>query len=82
MNEVIKQMQKRIVEGIKLSDKKQQNQLRKDVEQTLQESIKDLAENGGGLKAEERFWKRLEHIADKEPKNRIIYQNYQDLSYF
>ena len=43
MNEVIKQMQKRIVEGIKLSDKKQQNQLRKDVEQTLQESIKDLA---------------------------------------
>ncbi len=33
MNEVIKQMQKRIVEGIQLPDKKQQNQLRKDVEQ-------------------------------------------------
>ena len=27
MNEVIKQMQKRIVEGIQLPDKKQQNQL-------------------------------------------------------
>ena len=37
MNEVIKQMQKRIVEGIQLPDKKQQNQLRKDVEQALQE---------------------------------------------
>lgn len=82
MNEVIKQMQKRIVEGIQLPDKKQQNQLRKDVEQALQESIKDLAEHGGGPKAEDRFWKRLEHIAAKEPKNRIIYQNYQDLSYF
>lgn len=82
MNEVIKQMQKRIVEGIQLPDKKQQNQLRKDVEQALQESIKDLAENGGGPKAEDRFWKRLEHIAAKEPKNRIIYQNYQDISYF
>ena len=43
LNEVIKQMQKRIVEGIQLPDKKQQNQLRKDVEQALQESIKDLA---------------------------------------
>lgn len=75
-------MQKRIVEGIQLPDKKQQNQLRKDVEQALQESIKDLAENGGGPKAEDRFWKRLEHIAAKEPKNRIIYQNYQDISYF
>ena len=82
MNEVIKQMQKRIVEGIQLPDKKQQNQLRKDVEQALQESIKDLVENGGGPKAEDRFWKRLEHIAAKEPKNRIIYQNYQDISYF
>lgn len=82
MNEVIKQMQKRIVEGIQLPDKKQQNQLRKDVEQALQESIKDLAENGGGPKAEDRFWKRLEHIAAKEPKNRIIYQHYQDISYF
>ena len=48
MNEVIKQMQKRIVEGIQLPDKKQQNQLRKDVQQALQESIKDLAEHGGG----------------------------------
>ena len=47
MNEVIKQMQKRIVEGIQLPDKKQENQLRKDVEQALQESIKDLAEHGG-----------------------------------
>ena len=82
MNEVIKQMQKRIVEGIQLPDKKQQNQLRKDVEQALQESIKDLAEHGGGPKAEDRFWKRLEHIAAKEPKNRIIYQHYQDISYF
>ena len=82
MNEVIKQMQKRIVEGIQLPDKKQKNQLRKDVEQALQESIKDLAEHGGGPKAEDRFWKRLEHIAAKEPKNRIIYQNYQDFSYF
>lgn len=82
MNEVIKQMQKRIVEGIQLPDKKQQNQLRKDVEQALQESIKDLAEHGGGSKAEDRFWKRLEHIAAKEPKNRIIYQHYQDISYF
>ncbi len=35
MNEVLKQMQKRIVEGIQLPDKKQQNQLRKDVEQAL-----------------------------------------------
>ena len=82
MNEVIKQMQKRIVEGIQLPDKKQQNQLRKDVEQALQESIKDLAEHGGGPQAEDRFWKRLEHIAAKEPKNRIIYQHYQDISYF
>ena len=82
MNEVIKQMQKRIVEGIQLPDKKQQNQLRKDVEQALQESIKDLAEHGGGPQAEDRFWKRLDHIADKEPKNRIIYQHYQDISYF
>lgn len=82
MNEVIKQMQKRIVEGIQLPDKKQQNQLRKDVEQALQESIKDLAEHGGGPKAEDRFWKRLEYIAAKEPKNRIIYQHYQDISYF
>ena len=48
----------------------------------MQESIKDLAEHGGGPKAEDRFWKRLEHIAVKEPKNRIIYQNYHDLSYF
>ena len=47
MNEVIKQMQKRIVEVIQLPDKKQQNQLRKDVEQALQESIKDLAEHCG-----------------------------------
>lgn len=82
MNEVIKQMQKRIVEGIQLPDKKQKNQLRKDVEQALQESIKDLAEHGGGPKAEDRFWKRLEHIAAKGPKNRIIYQHYQDISYF
>lgn len=82
MNEVIKQMQKRIVEGIQLPDKKQENQLRKDVKQALQESIKDLAEHGGGQKAEDRFWKRLEHIAAKEPKNRIIYQHYQDISYF
>ena len=82
MNEVIKQMQKRIVEGIQLTDEMQKKQLRKDVEQALQESIKDLAEHGGGPKTEDRFWKRLEHIAAKEPKNRIIYQNYQDLSYF
>ena len=35
LNEVLKQMQKRIVEGIQLPDKKQQNQLRKDVEQAV-----------------------------------------------
>ena len=72
MNEVIKQMQKRIVEGIQLPDKKQKNQLRKDVEQALQESIKDLAEHGGGPQAEDRFRKRLAHIEAKEPKKRII----------
>ena len=55
MNEVIKQMQKRIVEGIQLPDKKQQNQLRKDVEQALQESIKDLAEHGADHKQKTGF---------------------------
>ena len=82
MNEVIKQMQKRIVEGIQLPDKKQQNQLRKDVEQALQESIKDLAEHGGGPKAEDRFWKRLEKIIADDPKNRILYLQYHDFHSF
>lgn len=82
MNEVIKQMQKRIVEGIQLPDKKQQNQLRKDVEQALQESIKDLAENGGGPKAEDRFWKRLEKIIADAPRNRVLYQQYHDFDSF
>ena len=82
MNEVIKQMQKRIVEGIQLPDKKQQNQLRKDVEQALQESIKDLAEHGGGPKAEDRFWKRLEKIIADDPRNRILYLQYHDFHSF
>ena len=82
MNEVLKQMQKRIVEGIQLPDKKQQNQLRKDVEQALQESIKDLAEHGGGPKAEDRFWKRLEKIIADDPRNRILYLQYHDLHSF
>lgn len=82
MNEVIKQMQKRIVEGIQLPDKKQQNQLRKDVEQALQESIKDLAEHGGGQKAEDRFWKRLEKIIADDPRNRILYLQYHDFHSF
>ena len=82
MNEVLKQMQKRIVEGIQLPDKKQQNQLRKDVEQALQESIKDLAEHGGGPKAEDRFWKRLEKIVADVPRNRVLYQQYQDFHSF
>lgn len=82
MNEVIKQMQKRIVEGIQLPDKKQQNQLRKDVKQALQESIKDLAEHGGGQKAEDRFWKRLEKIIADDPRNRILYLQYHDFHSF
>ena len=82
MNEVLKQMQKRIMEGIQLPDKKQQNQLRKDVEQALQESIKDLAEHGGGPKAEDRFWKRLEKIIADDPRNRILYLQYHDLHSF
>ncbi|SHK97777.1 hypothetical protein SAMN02745138_02670 [[Clostridium] lactatifermentans DSM 14214] len=82
MNEVLKQMKKRIVEGIQLPDKKQQNQLRKDVEQALQESIKDLAEHGGGPKAEDRFWKRLEKIIADDPKNRILYLQYHDFHSF
>ena len=82
MNEVIKQMQKRIVEGIQLPDKKQQNQLRKDVEQALQESIKDLAEHGGGPQAEDRFWKRLEKIIADDPRNRILYLQYHDFHSF
>ena len=82
MNEVIKQMQKRIVEGIQLPDKKQQNQLRKDVEQALQESIKDLAEHGGGQKSEDRFWKRLEKIIADDPRNRILYLQYHDFHSF
>ena len=82
MNEVIKQMQKRIVEGIQLPDKKQQNQLRKDVEQALQESIKDLAEHGGGPKAEDRFWKLLEKIIADDPRNRILYLQYHDFHSF
>lgn len=82
MNEVIKQMQKRIVEGIQLPDKKQQNQLRKDMEQALQESIKDLAEHGGGPKAEDRFWKRLEKIIADAPRNRVLYQQYHDFDSF
>ena len=82
MNEVIKQMQKRIVEGIQLPDKKQQNQLRKDVEQALQESIKDLAEHGGEPKAEDRFWKRLEKIIADDPRNRILYLQYHDFHFF
>lgn len=82
MNEVIKQMQKRIVEGIQLPDKKQQNQLRKDVEQALQESIKDLTEHGGGPKVEDRFWKRLEKIIADDPRNRILYLQYHDFHSF
>ena len=82
MNEVIKQMQKRIVEGIQLPDKKQQNQLIKDVEQALQESIKDLTEHGGGPKAEDRFWKRLEKIIADDPRNRILYLQYHDFHFF
>lgn len=82
MNEVLKQMQKRIVEGIQLPDKKQQNQLRKDVEQALQESIKDLAEHGGGPKEEDRFWKRLEKIIADDPRNRILYLQYHDFHSF
>ncbi len=82
MNEVIKQMQKRIVEGIQLPDKKQQNQLRKDVEQALQESIKDLTEHGGGPKAEDRFWKRLEKIIADDPRNHILYLQYHDFHFF
>jgi hypothetical protein len=82
LNEVIKQMQKRIVEGIQLPDKKQQNQLRKDVKQALQESIKDLAEHGGGQKAEDRFWKRLEKIIADDPRNRILYLQYHDFHSF
>ena len=82
MNEVIKQMQKRIVEGIQLPDKKQQNQLRKDVEQALQESIKDLAEHGGGPQAEDRFWKRLEKIIADDPRNRILYLQSHDFHSF
>lgn len=82
MNEVIKQMQKRIVEGIQLPDKKQQNQLRKDVEEALQESIKDLTEHGGGPKAEDRFWKRLEKIIADDPRNRILYLQYHDFHSF
>ena len=82
MNEVIKQMQKRIVEGIQLPDEKQQNQLRKDVKQALQESIKDLAEHGGGPKAEDRFWKRLEKIIADDPRNRILYLQYHDFHSF
>ncbi|WP_242949260.1 glycoside hydrolase family 25 protein [Anaerotignum lactatifermentans] len=79
---MLKQMKKRIVEGIQLPDKKQQNQLRKDVEQALQESIKDLAEHGGGPKAEDRFWKRLEKIIADDPKNRILYLQYHDFHSF
>lgn len=82
MNEVIKQMQKRIMEGIDLPDKKQQNQLRKDVEQALQESIKDLTEHGGGPKAEDRFWKRLEKIIADDPRNHILYLQYHDFHFF
>lgn len=82
MNEVIKQMQKRIVEGIQLPDKKQQNQLRRDVEQALQESIKDLTEHGGGPKAEDRFWKRLEKIIADDPRNHILYLQYHDFHFF
>lgn len=82
MNEVIKQMQKRIMEGIQLPDKEQQNQLRKDVEQALQESIKDLTEHGGGPKAEDRFWKRLEKIIADDPRNRILYLQYHDFHFF
>lgn len=82
MNEVMKQMQKRIVEGIQLPDKKQKNQLKKDVEQALQESIKDLAEHGGGPKAEDRFWKRLEKIISDDPRNRILYLQYHDFHSF
>ena len=82
MNEVLKQMQKRIVEGIQLPDKKQQNQLRKDVEQALQESIKDLAEHGGGPKEEDRFWKRLEKIIANDPRNRILYLQSHDFHSF
>ena len=82
MNEVIKQMQKRIMEGIDLPDKKQQNQLRKDVEQALQESIKDLTEHGGGPKAEDRFWKRLEKIIADDPRNRILYLQSHDFDSF
>ena len=82
MNEVLKQMKKRIVEGIQLPDKKQQNQLRKDVEQALQESIKDLAEHGGGPKAEDRFWKLLEKIIADDPRNRILYLQYHDFHSF
>lgn len=82
MNKVIKQMQKRIMEGIQLPDKKQQNQLRKDVEQALQESIKDLTEHGGGPKAEDRFWKRLEKIIADDPRNHILYLQYHDFHFF
>lgn len=82
MNEVIKQMQKRIVEGIQLPDEMQKKQLRKDVEQALQESIKDLAEHGGGQKAEDRFWKRLEKIIADDPRNRILYLQYHDFHFF
>lgn len=82
MNEVINQMQKRIVDGIQLPDEMQKKQLRKDVEQALQEGIKDLAENGGGLKAEDRFWKRLEHIVADNPRNRILYLQYHDFHSF
>lgn len=75
-------MQKRIMEGIDLPDKKQQNQLRKDVEQALQESIKDLTEHGGGPKAEDRFWKRLEKIIADDPRNHILYLQYHDFHFF
>ena len=83
MNEVIKQMQKRIVEGIQLPDEMQKKQLRKDVEQALQESIKDLAEHGGGPQAEDRFWKRLEKIIADESWPPLIQKSVcRNCSYF
>ena len=65
MNEVIKQMQKRIVEGIQLPDKKQQNQLRKDSRlwRVMLEGIDAVESNALG--AQEGYNRRCADLSDE-----------------